>query len=75
MQEETEKKRRAARKVNREKAVAMLQQGRGREAKEYFQRSVDITPEMALNTIKAARGCNVDCIVAPYEADAQVRRS
>ena len=53
----------------------MLQQGRGKEAKEYFQRSVDITPEMALNTIKAARGRNVDCIVAPYEADAQVRRS
>ena len=51
----------------------MLQQGRGREAKEYFQRSVDITPEMALNTIKAARGRNVDCIVAPYEADAQVK--
>ena len=72
MQAETEKKRRTARKENREKAVQLLKEGRGREAKEYFQRCVDITPEMALDVIKAARDRNIDCIVAPYEADAQL---
>ena len=52
--------------------MALLREGRGREAKEYFQRCVDITPEMALGVIKAARERNVDCIVAPYEADAEL---
>ena len=52
--------------------MALLREGRGREAKEFFQRCVDITPEMALNVIKAARERNVDCIVAPYEADAEL---
>ena len=49
-----------------------MKEGRGSEAKEYFQRSVDITPEMAQDVIRAARDRNVDCIVAPYEADAQL---
>ena len=49
-----------------------MKEGRGSEAKEYFQRCVDITPEMALDVIRAARDRNVDCIVAPYEADAQL---
>jgi len=69
---ETEKKRRAARKEARERAVQLMKEGRGNEAKEYFQRCVDITPEMAQDVIRAARDRNVDCIVAPYEADAQL---
>ena len=52
--------------------MALLREGRGREAKEFFQRAVDISPEMALQVIKAARDRNVDCIVAPYEADAEL---
>ena len=72
VQEETEKKRRQARKENRERAVQLLREGRGREAKEYFQRCVDITPDMAQHVIRAARERNIDCIVAPYEADAQL---
>ena len=72
LQADTETKRRKLRAENREKAVALLREGRGREAKEYFQRSVDITPDMALQVIKAARDRNVDCIVAPYEADAEL---
>jgi hypothetical protein len=39
---------------------------------EYFQRAVDITPRMAYRLIKALRKLNVECIVAPYEADAQL---
>ena len=69
---ETEKKRRAARKEARERAVQLMKEGRGNEAKEYFQRCVDITPEMAQDVIRAARDRNVDCIVAPYEADSQL---
>ena len=52
--------------------MQLMKEGRGSEAKEYFQRCVDITPEMAQDVIRAARDRNVDCIVAPYEADAQL---
>jgi len=68
----TEKKRRAKRKENREKAMHLLREGRRDEAFKYFQTSIDITPEMARNVIAAARERNIDCIVAPYEADAQL---
>lgn len=37
-----------------------------------MRRSVDVNHEMALNVIKECRRKNVDCIVAPYEADAQL---
>ena len=43
-----------------------------KEAISCFQRCVDITPVMAREVIKACRERNVDCIVAPYEADAQL---
>lgn len=33
---------------------------------------MDITHAMALSLIKECRKRNVDCIVAPYEADAQL---
>jgi exonuclease-1 len=36
------------------------------------QRSVDITPEMALQVIKYLRKEGVEFVVAPYEADAQL---
>ena len=41
-------------------------------AMEYFQRAVDITPRMAHRLIKVLRRLRVECIVAPYEADAQL---
>ena len=43
-----------------------------KEARECFQRCVDITPDMAREVIRACNQRNVDCIVAPYEADAQL---
>lgn len=42
------------------------------EARSHIRRSVDITHTMALALIKECRKRNVDCIVAPYEADAQL---
>lgn len=42
------------------------------EARTQMRRSVDVTHKMALELIKECRKINVDCIVAPYEADAQL---
>ena len=49
-----------------------IQEGKLKEARECFQRCVDITPDMAREVIRACNQRNVDCIVAPYEADAQL---
>ncbi len=50
----------------------MFREGHQREARECFQRCVDVTPEMALEVIRACQMRNVDCLVAPYESDAQL---
>lgn len=60
------------RKAARERARELLRQGNDSEARKYLQRCVDVTHEMALQLIKRCREINVDCIVAPYEADAQL---
>ena len=49
-----------------------LSAGNYREARDCFQRCIDITPSMARELIVALQERNVDCIVAPYEADAQL---
>ncbi|KAL1131334.1 hypothetical protein AAG570_010952 [Ranatra chinensis] len=69
---ETEKVRREKRESNRQKAAELLRADRGDEARTYLQRCVDVTHAMALALIKECRLRNVDCIVAPYEADAQL---
>ena len=42
------------------------------EAKQCLKGSINVTPEMALAFIKTLRKENIDVIVAPYEADAQL---
>ncbi len=69
---QTEKKRRENRAKHRQMAIDYLHQGRTREARECYQRCVDVTPEMARRVITACRERNIDCVVAPYEADAQL---
>ncbi|NWU29834.1 EXO1 Exonuclease, partial [Dyaphorophyia castanea] len=69
---EVEKARREKRQANLLKGKQLLQEGRLSEARECFGRSVNITHAMAHEVIKAARAQGVDCIVAPYEADAQL---
>lgn len=49
-----------------------LRQGNNSKARECFQKCVDVTSAMALELIKVCRARNIDCIVAPYEADAQL---
>ncbi len=68
----TEAKRRENRAKYRKMAKDYLVAGKFREARECFQRCIDITPEMAREVIQACHERNIDCIVAPYEADAQL---
>jgi len=67
-----EKERRSNREESLRKAKAHLRAGQNSKANDYFQRCVEITPAMATEVIEACRGKNILCIVAPYEADAQL---
>lgn len=53
-------------------AVELMRKGNHKEAYKHLRRCVDITHEMALQLIQTCRAMNVDCVVAPYEADAQL---
>lgn len=53
-------------------AIECMRKGKHQEAQSYLRRCVDVTHEMALQLIQACRKINVDCIVAPYEADGQL---
>ncbi|XP_050351965.1 exonuclease 1 isoform X2 [Nymphalis io] len=68
----TESKRRESRQTSKKRAAELLSLGKIEEARSFIRRSVDITHSMALALIKECRKRNVDCIVAPYEADAQL---
>lgn len=68
----TEAKRRESRNSSKKRAAELLRMGKVEEAKSYLRRCVDITHEMALELIRECRKRNVDCVVAPYEADAQL---
>ncbi|XP_038160504.1 exonuclease 1 [Cyprinodon tularosa] len=70
--QEVEKTRRERREANLQKGRQLLREGKLSEARDCFGRCVNITPTMAHNLIKAARQRGVDCVVAPYEADAQL---
>ncbi|XP_050464726.1 exonuclease 1 isoform X2 [Cataglyphis hispanica] len=70
--EHTEIKRRQNRQINRQKAIELIQMGQVAEGKNLLKRAIDITHEIALELIKHCQKENIDCIVAPYEADAQL---
>ncbi|XP_023566141.1 exonuclease 1 isoform X2 [Octodon degus] len=69
---EVERSRRERRQSNLLKGKQLLREGKVSEARECFTRCVNITHAMAHTVIKAARALGVDCLVAPYEADAQL---
>ncbi|XP_066596733.1 exonuclease 1 [Prorops nasuta] len=69
---ETEAKRKDLRSLNRKKAAELLRIGQKTEGQSLLRRSIDVTHEMALELIKCCQVENIDCIVAPYEADAQL---
>ncbi|GAB0096641.1 Exonuclease 1 [Sergentomyia squamirostris] len=68
----TESRRRDSRQQARSLAGDLLREGKTDEARKQMRRCVDITHEMALEVIQECRKLNVDSIVAPYEADAQL---
>lgn len=56
----------------KKKAAECMSKGDKRGAYEHYQKCVDVTPKMAFNLIKALQMINVQYIVSPYEADAQL---
>uniref|UniRef100_A0A1A9UDX7 Exonuclease 1 n=1 Tax=Glossina austeni TaxID=7395 RepID=A0A1A9UDX7_GLOAU len=69
---ETEKKRREGREEAKKLAKEYLRCNEIDKARSHMRRAIDVTHEMASRLIKACRERGVDCIVAPYEADAQM---
>lgn len=69
---ETDSKRRESRKLAKKQGADFLALGKNEEAIKCFRASISITPEIALALRKECQKINVDCIVAPYEADAQL---
>ena len=67
-----EQERHKRRKENLEKGKQFLREGKLTAARDCFTKCISVTPAMALKVIEAARSRGVDCIVAPYEADAQL---
>ncbi|KAK1275541.1 Exonuclease 1 [Acorus gramineus] len=72
MKIEQENKRARTRKENLERALEHEAAGNSAAAYECFQKSVDVSPAMAFELIQVLKQENVDYIVAPYEADAQM---
>ena len=69
---ETERRRREARKESKRLAKEYLRMNEIEKARSHMRRAIDVTHEMALELIKECHNRSVDCIVAPYEADAQM---
>ncbi|KAI8528636.1 hypothetical protein RHMOL_Rhmol12G0162900 [Rhododendron molle] len=60
------------RKANLDLAMEKLKEGNRNAASELFQRAVSITPSMAYQLIQILRSEDIEFVVAPYEADAQL---
>lgn len=72
VKKETELKRREKRVENRTIAERLWNSGNKSQAMDYFQKSVDITPEMAKCVIDYCKTNKIKYIVAPFEADSQM---
>ena len=72
--EGTESERAKARENNRAKGMDLAQSGDLQNARMFLSRAVDIDPLMASKLIRVLQICRpqVNCVVAPYEADAQL---
>ncbi|EIW78627.1 PIN domain-like protein [Coniophora puteana RWD-64-598 SS2] len=68
----TESERKQRRDENLARANALAAQGKHTQAREFYLKCVDVTPQMAFQLIKALRAEAVPYVVAPYEADAQL---
>jgi exonuclease-1 len=68
----TETDRARRREESRRAGLELLNAGKTSQAYLEFQKAVDVTPEMARQFIDELKRVNVQYIVAPYEADAQM---
>ncbi|KAF9953216.1 Rad2 nuclease [Mortierella alpina] len=68
----TEQDRLGRREESKKQAMELLRCGKSKLALEQFRKCVDVTPEMAYTVIQALEAAQVDYVVAPYEADAQL---
>ncbi|KAG5654438.1 hypothetical protein H0H81_002627 [Sphagnurus paluster] len=68
----TEDDRQKRREESLARGNALAAQGKHAQAREYYVKCVDVTPQMAFQFIKALRAESVSYVVAPYEADAQL---
>ena len=68
----TELKRRERRVENRAIAERLWTSGEKKNAMDYFQKCVDITPDMAKCVIDYCKVNQINYIVAPFEADSQM---
>lgn len=72
VKKDTEQKRHAKRTENRDIAERLWESGEKKNAMDYFQKCVDITPAMAKCIIDYCKVNSIQYIVAPFEADAQM---
>ncbi|CAG8559965.1 1693_t:CDS:10 [Ambispora gerdemannii] len=68
----TETERREQRAEHRRKGFVCLEKGLKGKARDYFAKAIEVTPEMVFKVIQALRAENIEYLVAPYEADAQL---
>eukprot|EP00884_Botryococcus_braunii_P003286 jgi/Botrbrau1/12959/Bobra.154_2s0018.2 len=72
MKNEEESARKRSREGHLEKARAHMAAGNAAAAYDCYQKAVDISPRLAKEFIEALKLAEVEFIVAPYEADAQM---
>ncbi|KAJ1674816.1 Rad2 nuclease, partial [Spiromyces aspiralis] len=70
--EHTELERSARRKRNLEEGLRQWRESNRKAANDYFQRCLEVTPEMTKCIIEELKREGVEYLVAPYEADAQL---
>lgn len=68
----TEQDRYRRRQQSKAMGLDLQRKGRLAEAYQEFQKAVDVTPYMARQLIEELKKMNVQYVVAPYEADAQL---
>lgn len=68
----TEEDRAKRREESRKAGLSLLHAGKSSQAHNEFQKSIDVTPEMARQLIDELKRYNVQYVVAPYEADSQM---
>lgn len=68
----TESDRHQRRQDSKALGLELQRKGRMPEAYQEFQKAVDVTPYMARQLIEELKKMNVQYVVAPYEADAQL---